>query len=60
MKLYELKKGQKFKFSGEDGQFYPEEIEFDHVDGMYSVCWDPRGALVHVFAASDVEVQDGK
>jgi len=33
-----------------------EELEFKHIDGMYSLCYDDRGNAVHLVAWADVEV----
>ncbi len=33
-----------------------EELEFKHIDGMYSLCYDDAGQSVHVVAWADVEV----
>lgn len=34
----------------------PEEVFFDHIDGMYSYCKDKEGNIVHLPAWSDVEI----
>lgn len=36
MKLYNLDRGDKFKLAGDDNS---PVFEFDHLDGMYSVCY---------------------
>lgn len=37
-----------------------EELEFKHIDGMYSLCYDDDGNSVHVAAWTEVEViRDG-
>ena len=34
-----------------------DEIEFDHIDGMYSVCYvGPDRELAHLFCGTDVEI----
>lgn len=33
-------------------------LDFDHVDGMYSLCFDQRGRPVHIAAWTEVEVLD--
>lgn len=52
MKLYELKKGDRF-------QIIPKSEEvfiFDHVDGMYSYCfWEDTKEVVHIAAFQEVE-----
>lgn len=37
---------------------YADEIElfFDHIDGMYSFCFNKEGGVVHLAAFADVEV----
>jgi hypothetical protein len=32
------------------------ELYFDHIDGMYSLCFDIEGRIVHLTAFADVEV----
>ena len=37
-----------------------EELEFGHIDGMYSYCKDDDGNIVHLVAWAEVEVlRDG-
>lgn len=37
-----------------------EELEFSHIDGMYSLCRDDEGQIVHLVAWAKVEVlRDG-
>lgn len=48
MKLYELNKGDYFKLND-------VELRFDHVDGMYSVCYDIAGHVYHIAAFAEVE-----
>jgi hypothetical protein len=38
-----------------DGQV----LDFRHVDGMYSLCFDSQGRPVHIAAWAEVEVLDG-
>ena len=55
MKLYELEKGDSFTLAGEDDS---PVFTFDHVDGMYSVCW-LAGSIVHLGASAPVlKVED--
>lgn len=35
-----------------------EIIDFQHLDGMYSFCYDADGNIVHIAAYADVEVVD--
>jgi hypothetical protein len=63
MKLYELKKGDKFRVIRENPTIYigqefePEEVFiFDHVDGMYSYCfWEDTNEVVHIAVFQEVE-----
>lgn len=62
MKLYELKKGAKFRVLA-DSKVPPahraleegEVFTFNHIDGMYSLCFDKNGGMVHVVAWAEVE-----
>lgn len=33
-----------------------EVLTFSHIDGMYSLCYDSEGDIVHIAAWSEVEV----
>ena len=63
MKLYNVQRGSKIKILSEDYLIPPgapplkkgDELKFDHVDGMYSVCY-LDGELVHLSANAEVEV----
>lgn len=49
MKLYELLQKSHFKLTD------PEEIFFlDHIDGMYSLCYNDKGEVVHFAAWTEV------
>lgn len=37
-----------------------EEINFHHIDGMYSLCTDDEGNIFHLNATLEVEMIDGK
>lgn len=62
MKLYELKRGTKFRILA-DSKTPPahreleegEVFTFNHIDGMYSLCFDKNGGMVHVVAWTEVE-----
>jgi hypothetical protein len=55
MKLYELNRNSKFKFKQESNHSLPiEEYTLDHIDGMYSVCYNSKGEVIHIAAFSDV------
>ena len=47
--LYEVPRGTKVRFMGKD-------YILEHIDGMYSVCYDAWGNLVHLSANAKVEV----
>jgi len=63
MKLYNCKKGDKVRLY-QDALIPPahrplllgEVLSFDHVDGMYSLCKDKEGNIVHPAAWSEVEI----
>lgn len=50
MKLYEVPRNSRIGLS--DGS----ELNFSHVDGMYSFCTDDDGKVVHLAAWSDVQL----
>lgn len=52
MKLYELRKGTRFTVVDDPDK---TEITFDHIDGMYSVCYLPDQSVVHVAAFTEVQ-----
>ena len=60
MKLYELTKGDKFivVFDGEQGVVVKsdEVFTFFKIDGMYSICYDQEGNIVHWAAYTSVEL----
>jgi len=63
MKLYELNRLTKFKIVGEKitppftTKLSSDEVyEFKHIDGMYSLCKDSKGNVVHPAAWTAVEV----
>lgn len=52
MKLYQLVRGSSFRIFDE----YPVRVyKFARVDGMYSICYDMGGNVVHIAAYTDVE-----
>jgi len=51
MKLYELKRNTYFTLSGVEGC---RIFLFDHLDGMYSVCFNEDMQVVHISAYADV------
>lgn len=58
MMLYELKRGDVFTVdsTGEGWKDYP--ITFDHIDGMYSVCYNEDKEVIHLSASTPVIVVD--
>jgi hypothetical protein len=52
MKLYELPRKEQRVRCLEDDQIYT----FYHVDGMYSLCKNFKGDVVHLAAWSEVEI----
>lgn len=57
MKLYELKRGQSFKIiDGLTGETFPDVYEFHKIDGMYSICLNVDGEIIHVVAYAKVIV----
>jgi hypothetical protein len=49
MKLFEVPKYSRIKVGG-------MELDFHHIDGMYSYCIDSEGNTHHIQAWADVEV----
>jgi hypothetical protein len=49
MKLYEVPKYSTIKVGD-------MELEFHHIDGMYSYCTDSKGNTHHIAAWTDVEI----
>ena len=56
MKLYEVPNKSHVKIVGDDSG---EVFLFDHPDGMYSVCFDKAGTLVHIYIMQEVEIVEG-
>lgn len=52
MKLFEVPRNTRIVL--EDGT----ELNFHHIDGMYSLCTDDDGNKVHIAAFSDVEIKE--
>jgi len=50
-KLHEVPRQSVIRVMGLENQFI-----FDHIDGMYSVCYDESGDLCHIAAFTEVEV----
>jgi len=49
MKLFEVPKYSRIKVGG-------TELDFHHIDGMYSYCTDKAGKVHHIAAWADVEI----
>lgn len=56
MKLYSAPRNCKITV---DFDGTKEVLDFSHVDGMYSLCFDSAGRPVHLAAWTEVEVLDG-
>lgn len=67
MQLHKLRRGAKFIIVPEDDGSEPrlppdhrklatnEIFVFSHIDGMYSLCYDHEGGIVHIVAWQEVE-----
>ena len=63
LKLYDVPRGSRIKII-QDREHPPhhrnfddeEELEFSHIDGMYSLCFDDDNNPVHLAAWAEVEV----
>lgn len=53
MKLYEVPRKTWIKLNG-------KRYFFDHVDGMYSLCKDEQGQIIHLGASTEVEIDETK
>ena len=49
MKLYDVPNNSKIKVAG-------HILDFKHVDGMFSLCYDKDGEPVHIAAWTEVEI----
>jgi hypothetical protein len=52
MKLYDVPRNSTIVLEG------GEELEFKHIDGMYSYCLTKEGDVVHLAAWTDVTVKE--
>jgi len=50
MRLYEVPRYSRIRLP--DGL----ELNFDHIDGMYSYCTDDKGIVYHISAFAEVEI----
>lgn len=53
MKLYEVPRNSWVVF-----KYDPAPMFFDHIDGMYSCCYDTEGNLYHMSAMEEVALSD--
>ena len=53
MKLYELPRKTYFTLEDDPKQYV---YFFDHLDGMYSVCYDYDDNVIHIAAFADVQI----
>jgi hypothetical protein len=54
MKLYDVPRNTRVVL--ENGT----ELMFDHIDGMYSVCYTDSGSIVHLTAWTEVTIKEDK
>ena len=60
IKLYDLKRNTRIDVShlnikNEDTGELLRELNFHHIDGMYSLCKDDEGAVIHLQAWTEVK-----
>ena len=53
MKLYQLPRNTYFSLEDNPSQYV---YFLDHIDGMYSVCYDGQDNLIHISALADVQI----
>ena len=53
MKLYEVPRNTRIVVSG-------EELNFHHIDGMYSYCTDDDNNVIHLSALTEVTIKNAK
>ena len=71
MKLHKVPNNTKIRLKpkpvDEDGTIHPpahrefekeEILDFKHIDGMYSLCYDNKGNPVHLVSWAEVEIVD--
>jgi len=54
MKLHDTPRNTRIVVRTDDGT--PVQLNFHHIDGMYSYCTDDEGNVIHLAAWTDVEV----
>ena len=57
VKLYEVPKNSRIRIEGlEVNGVLTEELNFHHVDGMYSYCTTDNNEVVHLNASAECEI----
>jgi len=57
MKLYDVPRNTRIKITGlEIDDKLTEEINFHHIDGMYSYCTDDTGNVIRLPATTECEI----
>ncbi len=56
MPLYEVPRNTRIILDMGDGERIP--LNFEHIDGMYSLCRDDEGKIVHLAAWTTVEIAE--
>ena len=57
IKLYEVPKNSRIRIEGlEVNGVLTEELNFHHVDGMYSYCTTDNNEVVHLNASAECEI----
>jgi hypothetical protein len=54
MKLYEVPRNSRIILN--EG----EELNFHHIDGIFSYCTDDNGNIIHLSASTDVKIKEKK
>jgi hypothetical protein len=49
MKLYEVPRNTRIRAGN-------TELDFKHIDGMYSLCYMDNGDIIHLHSSTEVEV----
>lgn len=60
MKLYEVPRNTRIRLIGKDHAMRGIELNFERIDGAYSICTDDSGNIGHLSAFADVEIVDTK
>lgn len=54
MKLYDVPRHSRIVLEDDS------ELIFDHIDGMYSICYTDSGSIVHLAAWTEVTIKEDK